>query len=347
MSIVVLKLPDVKGYNESRPTYCPSCKGEIFQRWGGSLRKIRDHGVKEALVYRYRCCRCRHTFRHYPEGVDQAQQSQRLRKLAALCWVLGLSYRGIAGVFAVLGVGIARMSAWRDAQEEAGKLKSSRMWKPVRVLGLDGAYVLGWGEKRPVMVAVDLGAEEPLAIGYLDEHNPDAVRRWLEPLVKRLGVSVIVTDDLVGYKKVAEKLDLEHQICQFHVRRWVGRTLHDLHETIPQKWLWVLEEIRGLLEQLPPEGGRRLFDLWKQIPERRTGQEGALTPLAQLRKLLIRMSQDWSNYRVFDWQKDVPWTNNGTERVIGRIKVRSKTVRGYKTKSGMLAGLMLAGSSVG
>ena len=41
---------------------------------------------------------------------------------------------------------------------------------------------------------------------------------WIEPLVKRLGARVIVTDDLASYKKVAEKLGLEHQICQFQVR---------------------------------------------------------------------------------------------------------------------------------
>jgi len=115
------------------------------------------------------------------------------------------------------------MSAWRDAQEAAGNLKRKRMWKQVRVLGLDGAYVLGWGEKRAVIVAVDLGEGKPVAIGYEDEHNPDAIRRWLEPIVKRLGVSVIVTDDLMQYKTVAEKLDLEYQICQFHVRvGWDG-----------------------------------------------------------------------------------------------------------------------------
>jgi transposase-like protein len=347
MSIVVLKLPDVKGIAENRPHQCPSCKGEILQRWGGGERKIRDHQVKVALVYRYRCASCRHTFRHYPEGVDQAQQSQRLRKLAAMCWTLGLSYRGIGLILAVFGVGISRMSGWRDVQEAAGQLKRKQMWEPVRVLGLDGAYVLGWGEKRPVLVAVDLGEGEPVAIGYLDEHNPEVVRRWLEPIVKRLGVSVIVTDDLVSYKVVAGKLDLEHQICQFHVRRWVGRALHDLQTSVPKEWLWVLEEIKAVLEQLPPEGGRRLFELWKQIPERRIGQEGVLTPLAQLRKLLIRMSEDWPNYRAFDYQKEVPWTNNGTEQVIGRMKVRSRTVRGYKTKSGMLSGLILAGSSAG
>jgi hypothetical protein len=49
------------------------------------------------------------------------------------------------------------MTVWRDAQGQAEELKRRNEWKPVRVLGLDGAYVLGWGEKRPVLVAVDLG----------------------------------------------------------------------------------------------------------------------------------------------------------------------------------------------
>jgi hypothetical protein len=346
MSIVVLKLPDVKSESDQRPQQCPGCQGEIFQRWGGRLRKIRDPQVSWVMVYRYRCCRCRHTFRHYPAGVDQAQQSQRLRKLAALCWVLGLSYRGVAAVFAVFRVGISPMSAWRDAQEQAQHLQRSRLWKPVRVLGLDGAYVRGWGKIHPVLVAVDLGEGQPVAIGYVDEANPEAVRRWLAPLVKRLGISVLVTDDLASYKKVAENLDLEHQICQFHVRRWVGRTLRELREIIPAEWLWVLEEVKQLLADLPVEGSRRLYELWKQIPERRAGRDQALSPLDQLRQLLIRLSEHWANYRLFDWQTDVPWTNNGSEQVICRMKVRSKTVRGYKTKRGMLAGLMLAGSGV-
>jgi transposase-like protein len=279
--------------------------------------------------------------------VDQAQQSLRLRKLAALCWILGLSYRGIAGVFGAFGVGISRMTAWRDAQEQAGQLKRSRMWKPVRVLGLDGAYVRAWGEVRPVLVAVDLGEGKPVGIGYVDEYNPQAVRCWLEPLVKRLGVSVIVTDDLVHYKTVAEKLDLEHQICQFHVRRWVGRSLGALGKTVPEEWLWVIDEVKTLIAELPPEGSKRLWELWKQIPQGRSGRrEQPLSALDQLRQLLLRLSEHWPNYRVFDWQTDVPWTNNGTEQVIGRMKVRSRTVRGYKTESGMLADLMLAGSGV-
>jgi hypothetical protein len=108
-----------------------------------------------------------------------------------------------------------------------------------------------------------------------------------------------------------------------------------------------MDGFRYLLPELPPEGGRRLLELWKQIPERRTGQASARSALEQLRRLLIRLIEDWPNYRVFDWQKDVPWTNNGTEQVIGKMKVRSNPVRCYKAQFGMLAGLMLAGSGGG
>jgi transposase-like protein len=346
MSIVILQLPDVKSETEGRPSRCPSCTAETFQRWGGSMRCIRDPHVREVLVYRYRCCRCGHTFRHYPAGITQAQQSQRLCKLAALMWVLGLSYRGIEGLLEVFRIRIGRMTAWRDVQGWAAQLRQKRQWKPVRVLGIDGAYVRGWGEIRPVMVAVDLGEGQPVAIGYVDEYKPQAVRKWLEPLVKQLGVSVIVSDDLVHYKIVADKLGLEHQICQFHVRRWVGRALKELEAKLPELWLGILKEARQIVQELPLEGGRRLLELWKQIDTPRSPRDQPNSPVDQLRDLLIRLSDHWQHYRIFDWQPEVPWTNNTTEQVIGRMKIRSRTVRGYKTEAGMLAGLMAAGSGV-
>jgi hypothetical protein len=205
---------------------------------------------------------------------------------------------------------------------------------------------LAKGKKQAVLIAVDLGNGQPVAIGQVDESHPWAVRRWLEPLVQRLGVSGIVSDDLASFRQVAEKLGLEHQVCQFHVRRWVGRTLRERRETLPKEWLWVLDEIQQLVDELPPEGSRRLFELWKQIPERRSGQSQPLSPLSQLRALLIRLSEHWASYRVFDWDKDVPWTHNGTEQVVGRMNMRSRTVRGYKSWPGMSAALLLSGSGL-
>jgi len=346
MSIVTLRLPEVKRKTENRPKACPHCRGEILQRWGKVKKPVRDNRIRQIQVYRYRCCGCRRTFRHYPKGVDQADQTQRLRKLAALYWVLGMSLRSVPMAISAFGIKLSHMTVWRDIKEQADKLQQSRHWQAVRVLGVDGAYPLCKGKKRSVLIAVDLGNGQPMAIGQVQESNPQAVRRWLEPLVKRLGVSVIVTDDLASFRKVAEKLDLEQQICQFHVRRWVGGALRELRKTVPKDWLWMLDEIKDLLDELPPEGSKRLFELWKLIPERRVGQTGARSPLEQLRNLLIRLSEHWHSYRVFDWQSDVPWTNNGTEQAIGRMKMRSRTVRGYKSWQGMQAALMLTGSGI-
>jgi transposase-like protein len=344
MSIVVLKLPDVKRQTETRPRECPYCQGETFQRWGAVTKAVRDPQVRSVKVYRYRCCHCHRTFRHYPPGVDQADQTKRMRKLAALCWALGLSYRSITGILAAFGIQLSRMTAWRDVQALAQEVQQARRWQQVRVLGVDGAYVRGWGDTQPVVVAVDLGTGQPVALGHVDEWDPQALRRFLEPLIKRLGVSVIVSDDLGTYRSVAEQLEVEHQICQFHVRRWVGRSLHALKETIPETWLWVLDEIKTLLADLPPQGSRRLFELWKLVPPQRTGRDEPLEPLDKLRLLLIRLSQHWNHYRVFDWHKEVPWTNNITEQVIGKMKVRSRTVRGYKSRSGLLNGLLVSAS---
>jgi len=344
MSIVLLQVPEVKYLQPNRPKQCPNCGGEIFQRWGGYAKNVRDPHLKEVWLYRYRCCRCLQTLRHYPQGVGRASQTQRTKVLAALGWIFGLSYRKLAALYGIFGVRIERMSAWRDVQEHAQQLIRAREWKPVRVLGVDGAYVRGWGRIQPVLVAVDMGTGQPVTVGYVDEKDPHAVKRFLEPLVQQLGVSVIVTDDLMSYRVVADQLGLEQQVCQFHLRRWVGKALHNLKETVPSEWVGVVEETKTLVKELPVQGDRRLLELWRRIPVTRQGRNGSeYSPLDQLRTLLVRLAENWSRYRVFDWQPDVPWTNNPTEQVIGRMKMRARTVRGYKTWAGMVSGLMAAG----
>ena len=269
MPIVTLSLPAVKPKTELRPNTCPYCSGVTFQRWGHVCKPVKDNRYHCVLVYRYRCCHCHRTFRYYPDGVNRAGQTLRLRKLSSLLWVLGMNLRGTCTALLAIGVSLSHMSLWRNLQEQANYLEKQRYWKPVRVLRIDGLYPLGKGRQQPVLIAVDLGNGQPVAIGHVNEYDPWAVRRFLEPLVKRLGVSVIVSDDLITYHRVTEKLGVEHQVCQFHVRRWVGRTLHKLRDTVPKEYHWILDEIKTLLTELPPEGSRRLFELWKLIPERR------------------------------------------------------------------------------
>jgi transposase-like protein len=361
MAIVILHLAEVKRGTQERPKSCRHCGGESFQRWGRVDKAVKDVRVRQVKVYRYRCCGCTpalaggarertlrqaqgRLFRHYPEGNSRADQTERLRLMAVLLWKLGLSYRASSMILSGLGVVVSFITIWRDVQAEARRMKKGNHWRPVRVLGLDGANVLGWGDKRAVLVAVDLGTGEPVAVGYVNEYDPQAVRRWLEPLVQRHAVTVIVTDDLSSYKMVAEKLQLGHQICQFHVRRWVGRTLKELQGTVPKEWLWVVEEIHQLMDVLPPNGSKRLYALWKQLPGRSSKRGQSRMPLEQLRDLLLRLSEHWQSYCTFQSEPEIPWTNNATERAIGRMKMRARTVRGYKSWPGMETGLLIAAS---
>jgi len=347
MSIVILQLPDVKYSCEKRPRHCPYCRGEIFQRWGGNAERVKDPHLGEVWVYRYRCCQCRRTCRHYPEGIERAQQTRRMRAIAAVGWIFGMSYRCSSRYLSAFGISLSRMSIWRNVQQRALQLERDRQWNPVRVLGVDGAYLRGWGKTQPVLVAVDMGTGEPVTVGYVDEKDPQAVKKFLEPLMQRLGVSVIVTDDLSSYKQVAQALQLEHQICQFHVRRWVGLAVHELKESLPSEWIGVADEVRQILRDLPIEGDKRLVELSRQFPPSQWGRPGnEYAPVDRLRSMIVRLANNWAHFRVFDWQPDVPWTNNPTEQVIGKMKMRSRIVRGYKNWSGMASGLMVAGVSV-
>lgn len=51
--------------------------------------------------------------------------------------------------------------------------------------------------------------------------------------------------------------------------RWgsheVGRILAELGEELGEDWLPTLEDVRTLMDELPPDGGYQLFEAWRQI----------------------------------------------------------------------------------
>lgn len=165
MAIVILSIPEVKYAQPDRPKSCPYCMGALFQRWGGVAKQVRDPRLSEVWVYRYRSCRCRRTFRYYPQGVERASQTERMKAVAAIGWTFGMSYRKLSRYLSGYGIELGRMSIWRDVQEYGKQLERERYWKRVRVLGVDGEYVRGWGKTQPVMVAVDMGTGQPVTVG--------------------------------------------------------------------------------------------------------------------------------------------------------------------------------------
>ena len=140
---IVLQLPQVERKKLSRPSKCPYCKGEVFQRWGTGSRQIKDTKVRTVKVSRYKCTGCRRTFRAYSQGVSHAQQSKRLMKLCVIMWSLGLSHRSVVLILSVFGISLSHMSGWRDVQEEGKRIRHKMRWKTTRVAGVDGAWLNG------------------------------------------------------------------------------------------------------------------------------------------------------------------------------------------------------------
>ncbi|MBS4060432.1 MAG: transposase, partial [Bacteroidetes bacterium] len=58
---IVLQLPRVERKRHTRPSECPYCKGETFQRWGMVSRQIKDTKVRRVTVLRYKCTNCKRT----------------------------------------------------------------------------------------------------------------------------------------------------------------------------------------------------------------------------------------------------------------------------------------------
>jgi len=88
-----LILPTVDLTHVSAPTVCPrpDCGGQHFQHHQDVRKPLRDPQLDHATVERVRCVRCGHTFRVYPQGVIRAHTSTRLRGIAVMLYVFGVT----------------------------------------------------------------------------------------------------------------------------------------------------------------------------------------------------------------------------------------------------------------
>lgn len=344
MAIVTLRLPDVKASIATRPAGCRYCASPVLQRWGSQIRAVKDPHVHQALVYRYRCTNCQRTFRHYPPGLSHARQSQRLIHLAALCWVLGLSLRATSAILSVFPVELSHTSIWWDVQALSARLKR-KLPGQVRVLGVDGVYPKLHGQEQPTLIAVDLGSGKPVALGAVPEKDWRAVVKWLQPLVKELGVEVIVSDDLRELAVAAEQLQVAHQVCHFHLLRWLWYALARLRKQLAEEHHDLLDQVWQLAKERPTGARTRLFELWKGIPVRRARDEKT-SALYRLRLLILRLHDNWEKYTLDQRDETVPATNNGTEQAIGKWRLRSHSTRGFKSWAGLEAAFMTCSEGI-
>jgi transposase-like protein len=203
-----------RGIDSSRlamPTRCPNptCNGREFRLHQEVRKSLRDRDIDTVPTYRYQCTTCGRTFRVYPEGVDNGQVSRRVKNLAVLLYLLGLSYREVSRTLGALGVFFCKSRVY-DAVQEAADTVIGFSRQPIldAVLpsGADGgmAPAVRWRERwLPLDLIVHDIDGLTLAIGNLSPTETDALTAIVAPITGAVGARLLLAEDVDVFKAVA------------------------------------------------------------------------------------------------------------------------------------------------
>ena len=349
-----VRFPKVDPTSYELPESCPyGCGGDSFRRYGrkGERKALRDVGCDEVLSYRYRCERCGRTFRVYPQGVSKgAQQSQRLRAMTVLLYVLGLSYGAVEDFVNALGCGVGKTTVYNNVQDAGVAARQQQQTNVTQggkrpVIGADATYVKIKGESVGIEVVVDDQTGELLGLDIVTSENHEDIRGIIKEVVEAVDPEVVVTDDHGAYTEVVDDLGLEQQICRSHMKRNLDDLADSLNkhlehpeplpagvELTPEQVREDLAELQRLVRERPADGEdllAQMYDRYKEVPVPKTGERHSVW--YRMRMAVTRLWERWRKLTRDQQREDMDGTNNASERLIGWwIKERYRTMRGYK-----------------
>ncbi len=354
-------LPTVSPLPPAPPTACPTrgCLGTTFAFRQAVPKPLRDTRYAHVVAHRYACRTCHTVFRVYPPGVSPAQTSDRLRGLAVMFYLLGLSYGAVADALGGLGLDFSKSSAYRAVQAAAAALPDLRRnavfgARRTAVLGADLTSVCCGGTWLTLGVAVDALSGITLSVDILESSDTASIRGWLGPIAAAVGAELVVTDDADAFKTVVDELGLAHQVCKAHVRRntealvaELGAALHGDRDgslagcgSSEAEARADLARLTELVRTRPVGAEQELHARHLHYRKARPPREGEQATVAyRLRLLLLDRAAVWPRLtRYRRWRgpggERIDGTNNGSERAIGwGIKERYRGMRGYKREA--------------
>jgi transposase-like protein len=334
------------------------CGSKRVQMHQAVEKALRDTMHRQVEVHRYRCLECGRTLRVYPKGVSKAQTSDRVKGLAVLLYLLGLSYGAVSLALESLGVSLSKTEVYNIVQEVARHIpdmKREQVFGGVKTkaVGGDLTSVKCAGKWLHLGISVDAITGFALTIDELAAEDAKTLKDWMEPIARSVGAQILVTDDADALKIVADELELEQQVCKSHVKR---NTEDRISELCPQavqdedgslKACGVdprqaeadLLRLRELIVSRKPEEVKEVEQMHLRYRKAAPPRKGERASLAyRLRRLFGDRSKLWSrltSYRKWnekhDQQEHIDGTNNACERAIGWwIKERYRSMRGYK-----------------
>lgn len=353
-----LLLPTVKPEQIPEPVRCPlpNCGGRRFRLHQPVVKAVRDTQYQQVQAHRYQCLKCRHTFRIYPQGVSGAQISQRVKGLAVMLYLLGLSYGAVSLALEALGVCLCKSRVYDAVQEAAQQvpdLKREQVFAGVRTpaLGGDLTSVKCKGQWLPLGITVDPITGLALTVDALSAEDTQTLKTWLEPIAHSVGAQVLVTDDADGFKTIADEIGVQQQVCKSHVLRNTESLIERFQALLKSGEDASLQAIRVSREQAQAdlvrlgklvksrkrEESAELEQMHRRYLEAAPPTQGEHMSLAyRLRMLFLDRWNLWFRLTCYrSWKgpkgEQLDGTNNACERAIGWwIKERYRPMRGYK-----------------
>lgn len=368
-----LLLPPVRPDTYEEPTTCPSkgCRGTRFHMRQEWPKPLRDTLFPAVVARRYECLRCGHTFRIYPIGVSKAQTSARLRGLAVLLYLLGMSYGAVSLTLEALSHPLGKTAVYYAVQAAGRKVAGLRRdsvclpagKSKVTAMGADLTSVKCAGKWLSVGVTVDAQEGVALTVDILDDAEAQTLKEWVGEVAKAVGAEVLVSDDADAFKTAADENGMEQQVCKSHVLRnteeWVEKMKPQMARDAdgslgeigvsPEQAVADCDELLRLMRERQP--GPKAEGLLEAIhrryvaaaPPKRDGEEKVGMTLAyRLRLFSLDRWNLWPRLTFYRTWRDkdggrLDGTNNATERAIGWwVKERYRTMRGYKRQESVL-----------
>ena len=372
-----LILPVVKAGELIPPTTCPhkGCSGTYLRLYQQVEKQLKDTVYRQVTVHRYRCLACGRTFRVYPPGVTHAQTSQRVKGLAVLLYLLGLSYGAVSLTLEALGCYMCKSRVYDAVQAAAERvpgLRREAVFGGLRTpaLGGDVTSVRCNGRWLPLGLTVDDITGMVLTIDALTGEDTETLKAWLEPIATAVGAELLVSDDADSFKGVSDELGLDQQVCKGHVKRNTEALIESMQpdaaqdrdgslsaiEVSPEQAVADLRRLGELIKSRRPQDEAELEEMHKRYLKARPPGKGQHASIAyRLRMLFLDRWNLWARLtRYRTWRgpagEVIDGTNNGCERAAGwwinrqrRCRERYRSMRGYKrVKSAVNVSRLLA-----